>query len=147
MVDSLIRYRHLKNDNKEYLRNRNEYDVKPVELNILSTGRKISNMIFNLSLYQSEMLSVNREAANFLLYFVDEYGEKISDEVRIIADKNTDNEQDRVFNVTFNLKAGKYDNKKTYKLVIYEELGHIFQKKIEFAIDIPCATGEYDFFS
>ena len=147
MVVPLIRYRHLRNDNKEYQRNRNKYDVKPVELNILSTGRKISNMIFNLSFYQSEMLSVNREAANFLLYFVDEYGEKVSDEVRIIADKNTDNEQDRVFNVTFNLKAGKYDNKKTYNLVIYEESGQILPKKIEFVIDIPFATGEYDFFS
>lgn len=75
------------------------------------------------------MLSVNREAANFLLYFADEYGEKISDEVCIIADKNTDNEQDRVFNVTFNLKAGKYD-KKSYKLLIYEESGQILPKII-----------------
>ena len=146
-VVPLIRYRHLRNDNKEYQRNRSKYDVKPVELNILSTGRKISNMIFNLSFYQSEMLSVNREAANFLLYFVDEYGEKVSDEVRIIADKNTDNQQDRVFNVKFNLKAGKYDNKKTYNLIIYEESGQILPKKIEFVIDIPFAIGEYDFFS
>ncbi|MGX7364649.1 hypothetical protein ACWOEZ_06490 [Aerococcus suis] len=45
------------------------------------------------------------------------------------------------------MKAGKYDNKKTYKLVIYEESGQILPKKIEFAIDIPFATGEYDFFS
>lgn len=104
-------------------------------------------MIFNLSFYQSEMLSANREAGNFLLYFVDEYGEKVSDEVRIIADKNTDNEQDRVFNVTFNLKAGKYDNTKTYNLVIYEESGRILPKKIEFSINIPFATGEYNFFS
>ncbi|MDY3006014.1 BREX-1 system phosphatase PglZ type A [Anaerococcus porci] len=147
MVVPLIRYRHLRNDNKEYRKNRSKYDVKPVELNILSTGRKISNMIFNLSFYQSEMLSVNREASNYLLYFVDEYGEKISDEVRIIADKNTDNEQDRVFNVTFNLKTGKYDNKKAYNLVIYEESNQIPPKKIEFVIDIPFATGEYDFFS
>lgn len=147
MVVPLIKYRHLRNDNKEYQRNRHKYDVKPVELNILSTGRKISNMIFNLSFYQSEMLSANREAGNFLLYFVDEYGEKVSDEVRIIADKNTDNEQDRVFNVTFNLKAGKYDNTKTYNLVIYEESGRILPKKIEFSINIPFATGEYNFFS
>lgn len=147
MVVPLIKYRHLRNNNKEYQRNRHKYDVKPVELNILSTGRKISNMIFNLSFYQSEMLSANREAGNFLLYFVDEYGEKVSDEVRIIADKNTDNDQDRVFNVTFNLKAGKYDNKKTYNLVIFEESGRVLPKKIEFEINIPFATGEYDFFS
>ena len=104
-------------------------------------------MIFNLSFYQSEVLSENREAANFTLYFTDAHGEKVSDEVRIIADKNTGNEQDRVFNVTFNLKAGKYDNKETYNLLIFEESNRILPKKIEFVIDIPFATDEFDFFS
>jgi len=93
------------------------------------------------------MLSANREAANFTLYFADDYGEKVSDEVRIIADKNTENEQDRVFNVTFNLKAGKYDNKETYYLFIFEESNQILPKKIEFVIDIPFATDDFDFFS
>jgi uncharacterized protein (TIGR02687 family) len=146
-VVPLIKYRHLRNDNKEYQRNRDKYDIKPVDLNILSTSRKISNMIFNLAFYQSEMLSANREAANFTLYFADEYGEKVSDEVRIIADKNTENEQDRVFNVSFNLKAGKYDKQKTYHLFIFEESNRILPKKIEFVIDIPFAVDEFDFFS
>lgn len=146
-VVPLIKYKHLRNDNKEYQRNKERYDVKPVDLNILSTSRKISNMIFNLSFYQSEMLSANREAANFTLYFADAHGEKVSDEVRIIADKNTGNEQDRVFNVTFNLKAGKYDNKETYNLLVFEESNRILPKKIEFVIDIPFATDEFDFFS
>lgn len=146
-VVPLIKYKHLRNDNKEYQRNKERYDVKPVDLNILSTSRKISNMIFNLSFYQSEMLSANREAANFTLYFVDPHGEKVSDEVRIIADKNTGNEQDRVFNVTFNLKVGKYDNKETYNLLVFEESNRILPKKIEFVIDIPFATDEFDFFS
>lgn len=146
-VVPLIKYKHLRNDNKEYQRNKERYDVKPVDLNILSTSRKISNMIFNLSFYQSEMLSTNREAANFTLYFADVHGEKVSDEVRIIADKNTGNEQDRVFNVTFNLKAGKYDNKETYNLLVFEESNRILPKKIEFVIDIPFATDEFDFFS
>ena len=146
-VVPLIKYKHLRNDNKEYQRNKERYDVKPVDLHILSTRRKISNMIFNLSFYQSEMLSANREAANFTLYFADAHGEKVSDEVRIIADKNTGNEQDRVFNVTFNLKAGKYDNKETYNLLVFEESNRILPKKIEFVIDIPFATDEFDFFS
>ncbi|MDE8220864.1 BREX-1 system phosphatase PglZ type A [Erysipelothrix rhusiopathiae] len=146
-VVPLIKYKHLRNDNKEYQRNKERYDVKPVDLNILSTSRKISNMIFNLSFYQSEMLSANREAANFTLYFADAHGEKVSDEVRIIADKNTGNEQDRVFNVTFNLKAGKYDNKETYNLLVFEESNRILPKKIEFVIDIPFAIDEFDFFS
>lgn len=146
-VVPLIKYKHLRNDNKEYQRNKEWYDVKPVDLNILSKSRKISNMIFNLSFYQSEVLSENREAANFTLYFTDAHGEKVSDEVRIIADKTTGNEQDRVFNVTFNLKAGKYDNKETYNLLVFEEFNRILPKKIEFIIDIPFATDEFDFFS
>lgn len=147
IVIPLIKFRHIRTDSKEYKKNKSLYDTSPVELNILSSVRKICNMIFNLSFYQSEMLSENKEAASFLLYFIDENEEKISDEVRIIADKDTSDDQDRVFNVRFNLKAGKYDNKKSYHLVILEESGRVLPKKIEFTIDIPFATGEYDFFS
>lgn len=148
MMVPLISYRHLRNDNKEYQRNKSRIDVKPVELKVLSNIRKISNMIFNMSFYQSEMLSETREAANFTLYFVDEYGKKISDEVRIIADRNnSEDDTDRRFDVRFNLKAGKYDSKKSYYLMIIEELGKLVPEKIEFSIDIPFATGEYDFFS
>src|SRR5699024_200844 len=32
-VVPLIKYRHLRNDNKEYQRNRDKYDIKPVDLN------------------------------------------------------------------------------------------------------------------
>lgn len=144
----LISYRHLRNDNKEYQRNKGNIDVRPVELKVLSKVRKISNMIFNMSFYQSEMLSSTREAANFTLYFVDDYGKKISDEVRIIADRNNpDNDTDRRFDVRFNLKAGKYDSKKSYYLMIVEESGKLIPEKIEFTIDIPFATEDYDFFS
>jgi len=148
MMVPLIAYRHLRNDNKEYQKNKDEIDVKPVELKVLSSIRKISNMIFNMSFYQSEMLSENREAATFMLYFTDEYGKKISDEIRIIADKNNlDDETDRRFDVRFNLKVGKYDSKKSYYLMIIEESGKLVPEKIEFTIDIPFATGEYDFFN
>lgn len=148
MVVPLIHYKHLRNDSKEYQRNKSRIDLKPVQLKVLSSIRKISNMIFNMSFYQSEMLSENREAANFTLYFVDEYGKKISNEVRIIADRNNlDDETDRRFDVRFNLKACNYDKKKAYYLMIIEESGKITPEKIEFAIDIPFATGEYDFFN
>ena len=144
----LVAYRHLRNDNKEYQRNRSKIDVKPVELKLLSEQRTISNMIFNMSFYQSEMLSETREASSFILYFVDEYDNRISDEVRIIADRNNpDDETDRRFEERFNLKAGNYDGKKSYYLMIIEESNKVVPEKIEFSIDIPFATGEYDFFS
>ncbi len=147
MVIPLIIYKHLRNDSKEYQRNKHKLDVKPVELKLLSSVRKISNMIFNMSFYQSEMLSENREAANFTLYFVDEYGSKVSDEVRIIADRQSpDNETDRRFDVRFNLKAGTYNSRDVYYLMIIEESGKLPSKKIEFSIDIPFSTDTYDFF-
>ncbi|KRN88808.1 BREX-1 system phosphatase PglZ type A [Ligilactobacillus ceti] len=148
MMVPLISYKHLRNASKTYQENKNKYDTKPVELKVLSNSRKISNMIFKMSFYQSEMVSVNRVAANFTLYFVDEYGSKISDEVRIIADrKNVTDDTDRKFDVSFNLKTGNYNSKNPYYLMIIEESNQLPPEKIEFSIDIPFPTGELDFFS
>lgn len=148
MMVPVISYRHLRNSSKEYQNNKEKIDVKPVQLKLLSTGRKISNMMFNLSFYQSEMISKNRKATNFTLYFIDEYGNKVSDEARIIADKNNNTDDtDRRFDVRFNLKVGKYNNKQPYYLIINEESGELVPEKIEFTIDIPFSTGEYDFFN
>lgn len=136
----LIKFKHLRNDSLEYRRNKDKYDVKPVEINLLSNSRKISNMTFNLSFYQTEMLSANREAAKFVICFEDDKGNRISDEVRIIADRYISNEKDRIYNEIFNLNAGSYDNKKTYYLKIYDTSGKLDTKEYEFTIDIPIAA-------
>ncbi|WP_277222171.1 BREX-1 system phosphatase PglZ type A [Peptoniphilus vaginalis] len=143
----LIKYKHLRNDSKEYKKNKNIYDVKPVELNLLSKSRKIINSIFNLSFYQSEIISFNREASCFILYFEDENGFKISDEVKIIADRSSGDDQDRIFNAIFNLNPYNYDNRKTYYLIIKEEDNKLETKTIEFNIDIPYTNKKLDFFS
>ena len=54
----------------------------------------------------------------------------------VIADKTSDNAADRVFRVRFNLKAGTYDKKKVYRLVIANEID---VEEIEFHIDIAFA--------
>lgn len=146
MVVPLIKYRHLRSDNKKYKNNKSKYDVKPVELDLLSTDRKISNMIFNLSFYQKKILENNKQTS-YTLYFVDEDGKKISDEVRIIADNMSDDDKDRVFTETFNLKAKSYDNSSIYYLNIVEDTGEIEPKEIVFVIDIPFEMNDYDFFS
>lgn len=63
----------------------------------------------------------------FLISFGARYG---------IADKTSDNAADRVFRVRFNLKAGTYDKKKVYRLVIANEID---VEEIEFHIDIAFA--------
>lgn len=147
MVVPVIEYHYLRNNYKTYQRNRAKYDTKPVEVGLLSASHKISNMIFSLNFYQKDAVGDNRSAANYQLYFVDSSGNQISDTVKIIADKTSDNGQDRTFRCSFNLKSLKYDNRESYYLVIEDETGLQMPKKEEFQIDIAFAVDGFDFFS
>ena len=88
----------------------------------------------------------NREAATYQLYFTDSNGKQISDVAKIIADKTSDNGQERTFRCSFNLKLLKYSNTETYYLLIVDEDGMEVSKE-EFQIDIVFAVDEFDFFS
>ena len=145
MVVPVIEYHYLRNNSKEYQRNKHKYDTKPVELGLLSATHKVSNMIFSLNFYQKEPVGDNREAATYQLYFTDSSGKQISDIQKIIADKTSDNGQERTFRCSFNLKSLKYDSKEIYYLVIADENGLVVSRE-EFQIDIAFAVDEFDFF-
>ena len=147
MVVPVIDYTYLRSDSKAYKRNKDKYDTKPVTVNLLSASRKISNMIFSLNFYQKEAVGDNREAATYLLYFTDVSGKQISDTQKIIADKTSDNGQDRTFRCSFNLKSLKYSNTESYYLNIADESGLQLPQREEFQIDIAFAVDEFDFFS
>lgn len=147
MVVPVIDYHFLRNDSKTYQRNKAKYDTKPVEVGLLSSSRKISNLLFSLDFYQKDAVADNRSAANYLLYFEDSDGKQISDTVKIIADKTGDNGQDRIFRCGFNLKSLKYDNTASYYLVIADETGLQMPQREAFQIDIAFAVDEFDFFS
>ena len=146
MVVPVIDYHFLRNQSKQYQRNKKKYDTKPVEVSLLSATHKVSNMIFSLNFYQKEPVGDNREAAVYQLYFTDSNGKQISDVAKIIADKTSDNGQERTFRCSFNLKALKYDNKEIYYLVIADADGLVVSRE-EFQIDIAFAVDEFDFFS
>jgi uncharacterized protein (TIGR02687 family) len=147
MCVPLITYKHLRNSSKEYLRNRDKYDTKPVEVNLLSANHKITNMLFNLNFYQKDAVGDNREAAVYNAYFVDGTGKKISDVAKIIADKKSTDVKDRTFRCTFNLKSQAYDSKETYYLIIEQEGSNDLPQRIEFQIDIAFAADDFGFFS
>lgn len=146
MVVPVIDYQYLRNSSKTYQRNREKYDTKPVTLSLLSATRKISNMIFSLNFYQKEAVGDNRSACNYQLYFTDASGKQISDVARIIADKTSDNAQERTFRCSFNLKSLKYSNRDSYYLVILDESGVQPPQREEFQIDIAFALDEFNFF-
>ena len=146
MVVPVIDYRFLRNQSKEYKKNKNKYDTKPVTIELFSAGRKVSNMIFSLDFYQKEAVGDNREAATYQLYFTDSVGKTISDTATIIADKDSGDARERTFRCSFNLKSLKYDVKETYYLVIADSDGLVIKRE-EFQIDIAFAVDEFDFFS
>ena len=146
MVVPVLEFQFLRNSYKAYQRNRDKIDTKPVTVSLLSASRKISNMIFSLNFYQKEAVGGNREAAQYLVYFVDENGQKISDTGKIIADKTSDNAQERTFRCNFSLRSQKYSNRQTYFLVIADESGLQTPVKEEFQIDIAFAVDDFNFF-
>ena len=145
MVVPVIEYHFLRNQYKEYTKHKSKYDTKPVEISLLSANRKISNMIFSLSFYQKEAVGGNREAATYQLYFTDSVGKTVSDIQTIIADKTTDNGQERTFRCNFNLKSQEYSNTEIYYLLIADENGLEVQRE-EFQIDIAFALDGFSFF-
>ena len=114
-------------------------------ISLLSAGRKISNMIFSLNFYQKEAVGGNREKATYQVYFTDTNGQKISDMSRIIADKESDNAQERTFRCNFSLRSQNYSNRDTYYLIIADESGLQAPIKEEFQIDIAFATDDFGF--
>ena len=146
MVVPVVEYQYLRSSTKAYQRNKDKIDTKPVTVGLLSAGRKISNMIFSLNFYQKEAVGGNRESATYLLYFTDLNGQKISDTQKIIADKTSENAQDRTFRCNFNLRSQKYSNLETYYLIITDETGLQMPVKEEFQVDIAFAVDEFDFF-
>lgn len=146
MVIPVIDYHYLRNENKTYQHNKAKFDTKPVAVNLLSANRKISNMIFSLNFYQKEAVGDNREKAVYSLYFTDAAGKQVSDTCRIIADKTSEQVQDRTFRCNFNLKSLSFDNKATYYLAIADESGLQMPQREEFQIDIAFAVDEFNFF-
>ena len=147
MVVPVIYYHFLRNSIKGYREHPERYDTLPVSIQLVSSSRKVSNMMFSLSFYQKEPVSNNREAATYLLYFVDSEGQRISDEQKIIADKTDANEQKRTYRCVFNLKSMEYRSTDKYYLVIADESGVQPPRKEEFQINLVFASDSFGFFT
>ncbi len=145
MVVPVIDYQFLRNQNSEYQKNKAKYDTKPVELSLLSSNRKIVNMLFSLNFFQKEAVRDVRTANTYKLCFTDSYDTPVSEPVRIIADKTSENAQDRTYRCNFNLKSLKFNRQASYYLVITDESGYYKPQKEEFQIDIAFALDDFNF--
>lgn len=147
MCVPVITYKYLRSGYKALRINKDKYDTKQVSIALLSSNRKVSNMIFNLSFYQKEAVKDNYVPCTYIAYIEDAMGNEVSDRQKIIADKTSTVAKDREFKCTFNLKSQKFNNTDTYYLVIIDEEGKQVPVKEEVQIDIAMAIDEFDFFS
>ena len=145
MVVPVIEFHHVRIDTKEYLRNQEKYDTKPVKLGLLDTSRELRNKIFNMNFYQKDAVSANRTAVTYSIYFEDANKQLVSDIQQIIADKASEDVKERQFRLLFSLKDQAYDSLKPYYLVIKDDSGLQAPIRIEFRINIPMSMDGFDF--
>ena len=116
-----------------------------VELQLISSNNKITNYDTMLTFFQKENVSNTILTREFSIYFEDDNGNKISNEVLIFANKNSEYAEDRQFKEKFTLKRMSYSKNKKYYLIIKDTTDDLEVNRHEFMIDIAFQDG-FDFF-
>ena len=127
----VISFRNLRTGNRQYV------EVSNAELKLLSESRRVSNLLFSLDFLQRQPVGNKVKPCVYTIYMTDEEGVIVSDRQTVIADRTAENASERVFRVRFSLKAGAYDSRKIYRLIIANDTD--VPQEIEFHIDIAFA--------
>ena len=109
---------------------------RTVELQLINSNHKLTNYTSNLTFFQKENISKTVLPLEASIFFVDDEGNKISNEAIIHADKNTDYAEERQFKEKFTLKKIGYDKNRKYYLVIYDSKLDVEISRIDYVIDI-----------
>lgn len=118
---------------------------RTVALQLISSNNKITNYDTMLTFFQKENVSKTVLPLEASIYFEDDDGNKISNEVIIFADRNSEYAQDRQFKEKFTLKRMTYSKSKKYYLIIKDGQTDLEVDRVEFMIDIAFQDG-FDFF-
>ena len=118
---------------------------RTVALQLISSNNKITNYDTMLTFFQKENVSKTVLPLESSIYFEDDDGNKISNEVIIFADRNSEYAQERQFKEKFTLKRMTYSKSKKYYLIIKDGQTDLEVDRVEFMIDIAFQDG-FDFF-
>lgn len=138
MMVPVITFKNMRASNKKFV------ESSKAKVELISSGRKVSNNMFSLNFYQKEAVGGKVAACTYSVFFTDAAGKPISDTKTIIADKTSDNGSERVFRVRFTLKGQEFKKTEEYYLTIMEKDGTGVPEKIAFTIDIAFAN-DFDF--
>lgn len=118
---------------------RGHIETSTVEVALVSLVSKITNLITTLDFVQKDAISDAIKETTYRIYFVDDKGEKISNEHLYVADKKDVDTVKRVFRLRFSLKNRKYEPKQKYYLVAYDEKNSLEVIRHEVQMDIAFA--------
>lgn len=136
IVIPLIKYRNDRKKDDSRL-------VSKVDVKLTNNPRKITNSLFSLDFFQTENLVDKKVARTVKLYFLNDAGQKISNEQCILADRTSEKASERTFKVNFNLKIRQYNKSDKYYLVLEdpEEPNQEIYARIPFSISLGFSYG------
>ena len=114
-----------------------KYDTAKIAL--VSLTSKITNLITSLDFVQTDAVSSVVKETTYRICFVDDNGEKISNEHLYIADKKDEDTVKRVFRLRFSFKNKKYSKDQKYYLVAYDDNNSLEVLRHEVVMDIAFA--------
>ena len=99
-------------------------------------SRKVTNLITYLDFIQNENVSDTVLPVVMKLYFVDEAGDKVSNENIIYADKRNQPPEKRMFKEKFTFRNRRYVKSDKYYLIMADDKTDVELRRYEFTIDI-----------
>ena len=114
-----------------------KFDTAKIAL--VSLTSKITNLITSLDFVQTDAVSSVVKETTYRIYFVDDNGEKISNEHLYVADKKDEDTVKRVFRLRFSFKNKKYSKDQKYYLVAYDDNNSLEVLRHEVMMDIAFA--------
>ncbi|WP_352404441.1 BREX-1 system phosphatase PglZ type A [Sporanaerobacter acetigenes] len=129
IVIPVIKFKNIRKD---------EFKSSKIEVKLTNISRKITNRITYLEFFQTEKIEDKKIPINLKLYFVDEEGNRISNENIIIADSRSSKPEERTFREKFTLKDQAYDKSEKYYLIMEDEdeMVEKIYAKVPFMIDL-----------
>ncbi len=109
--------------------------VHQVDVRLTSPTRKITNEEMYLEFFQTQAVDEKILPLHLRGYFVDDDGDEISNECRIIADSEANEAYERTWKERFIFKSIPYDRTKNYFLILEHEDGTVYEQ-YPFTIDI-----------
>ncbi len=111
--------------------------IGPVGVRLKSITRKITNRSFTLEFEQYEKVEDKKQAITCETFIIDEFGNKVSNEYKFVANSSSDDPTTRISRVRFTLKNIEFDRSKPYFMVLRNiEKPDEYIEKESFTIDI-----------